>query len=78
MHHLTTLLIWYVGWLTLLLYVTARAPNLWLSANPGKRWTEVFFLAYSPFWIVWALCILVPFQLYEVGMQCTTCIASGA
>eukprot|EP00879_Flechtneria_rotunda_P033226 GHRR01036776.1.p1 GENE.GHRR01036776.1~~GHRR01036776.1.p1 ORF type:complete len:245 (+),score=51.51 GHRR01036776.1:384-1118(+) len=37
----------------------------WLAANPSKRWTEVFFLSYSPFWILWALCILVPFQLYE-------------
>jgi hypothetical protein len=39
---------------------------MWLAANPSKRWAEVFFLAYSPFWITWALCILVPFQLYEV------------
>lgn len=39
----------------------------WLAPNPSKRWAEVFFLAYSPFWILWALCILVPFQLYEVG-----------
>lgn len=42
------------------------AASLWLAQNPSKRWTEVFFLAYSPFWILWALCILVPFQLYEV------------
>ncbi len=41
-------------------------PSPWLASNPGKRWTEVFFLAYSPFWILWALCILVPLQLYEV------------
>ncbi|KAI8471701.1 MAG: hypothetical protein J3K34DRAFT_416495 [Monoraphidium minutum] len=39
--------------------------GLWLAANPSKRWAEVFYLAYSPFWILWALCILVPFQLYE-------------
>lgn len=26
----------------------------------------MFFLLYSPFWITWALCILVPFKLYEV------------
>lgn len=39
----------------------------WLAANPSKRWAEVFFLGYSPFWITWALCVLVPFQLYEVG-----------
>jgi len=37
----------------------------WLASNPSKRWTEVFFLAYSPFWITWALLVLVPFQLYE-------------
>ena len=43
-----------------------KPAHLWLASNPGKRWTEVFFLVYSPFWIAWALCILVPFQLYEV------------
>lgn len=43
------------------------SSSLWLASNPSKRWAEVFFLAYSPFWILWALCILVPFQLYEVG-----------
>jgi len=31
---------------------------------------ECFVLAYSPFWILWALCILVPFRLYDV------CLAS--
>lgn len=45
---------------------SSSASSLWLAANPSKRWAEVFFLAYSPFWILWALCILVPFQLYEV------------
>ncbi|KAL6759528.1 cyclopropyl isomerase-like protein [Haematococcus lacustris] len=45
--------------------VSASKPSKWLAINPGKRWTEVFFLLYSPFWIVWALCIIVPFQLYE-------------
>lgn len=45
----------------------APPAGLWLAANPSKRWAEVFYLAYSPFWILWALCILVPFQLYEVG-----------
>eukprot|EP00798_Chlamydomonas_sp_ICE-L_P015523 gene15523-21611_t len=39
--------------------------SLWLAQNPSKRWTELFFLMYSPFWIFWALCIVVPFQLYE-------------
>ena len=43
----------------------AASPK-WFAASPGKRWTEVFFLAYSPFWIVWALGILVPFRLYDV------------
>jgi cycloeucalenol cycloisomerase len=42
--------------------------SLWLAADPSKRWAEVFYLAYSPFWIIWALCVLVPFQLYEVGV----------
>jgi hypothetical protein len=41
-------------------------PGRWLSANPSKRWAELLYLAYSPFWIAWALCVLVPFQLYEV------------
>lgn len=39
----------------------------WLAPNPAKRWTELFFLAYSPSWILWCLCILVPFQLYEAS-----------
>lgn len=47
-----------------------RAHGLWLAEDPGKRWTEVFFLAYSPFWMIWALCILVPFRLYDVR-RCT-------
>ena len=41
-------------------------PSLWFGTNPGKRWTEALFLAYSPFWIAWALCVVVPLQLYEV------------
>jgi hypothetical protein len=49
------------------LAAAVQKASLWLAANPSKRWAEVFFLAYSPFWILWALCILVPFQLYEVG-----------
>lgn len=43
------------------------ALHLWLAEDAGKRWTEVFFLAYSPFWMLWALCILVPFRLYDVS-----------
>jgi cycloeucalenol cycloisomerase len=49
--------------------VKAAGGSLWLASNPSKRWAEVFFLAYSPFWILWALCILVPFHLYDVSMQ---------
>lgn len=41
----------------------------WLAPNPGKRWTELFFLAYSPSWILWCLCWLVPFKIYEVRRQ---------
>ncbi|PRW32580.1 Cycloeucalenol cycloisomerase isoform B [Chlorella sorokiniana] len=37
----------------------------WLAPSPGKRWTELFFLAYSPSWIIWCLCILVPFKIYD-------------
>ena len=40
--------------------------SLWLAEDAGKRWTEVFFLVYSPFWMIWALCVLVPFRLYDV------------
>lgn len=37
----------------------------WLAASPSKRWCELFFLLYSPTWIVWALGIVVPFKIYE-------------
>ncbi len=50
-----------------------KASHLWLPSNPGKRWTEVFFLIYSPFWITWALCILVPFKLFEAGIPRCAC-----
>lgn len=43
----------------------AAKPNLWLATNPAKRWTETFFLLYSPVWIVWVLLVLVPFKLYD-------------
>lgn len=42
-----------------------RQLSPWLAPSPGKRWTELFFLAYSPTWIIWCLCILVPFKIYE-------------
>jgi hypothetical protein len=40
--------------------------SLWLASNPSRRWGELFFLAYSPFWIVLCLGVVVPLQLYEV------------
>ena len=46
--------------------ILGGTEGLWLARDPGKRWTELFFLAYSPFWITWALGIVVPFQIYEV------------
>ncbi|GAQ78954.1 cycloeucalenol cycloisomerase [Klebsormidium nitens] len=42
-----------------------KTQSLWLAESPSKRWTERFFLWYSPVWIIWALGIVVPFQLYE-------------
>ena len=39
----------------------------------GKRWTELLFLAYSPFWMMWALCILVPFKIYDVSGRSVGC-----
>lgn len=50
----------------------ANMAGQWLSNNPSKRWTEVFMLAYSPCWILWALCVFVPLQLYEVGPVATS------
>ncbi len=48
---------------------TKADGRFWSATSPGKRWTEVFFLLYSPFWIIWALCILVPFKLYDVNAR---------
>ncbi|KAF7838187.1 cycloeucalenol cycloisomerase [Senna tora] len=38
---------------------------LWLSPNASKRWGELFFLFYTPFWLTLCLGIVVPFKLYE-------------
>eukprot|EP00850_Spirogloea_muscicola_P007935 SM000041S15494 [mRNA] locus=s41:462794:465594:+ [translate_table: standard] len=38
---------------------------LWLAEAPSKQWAELFFLAYSPVWIAWALGIIVPLKLFE-------------
>lgn len=58
----------YVGW-GLRVAEVAKAKersSLWLASNPSRRWGELFFLAYSPFWIVLCLGVVVPLQLYEV------------
>ncbi|XP_002992397.2 cycloeucalenol cycloisomerase [Selaginella moellendorffii] len=39
--------------------------SLWLAPCPSKRWGELFFLAYSPVWIVLCLGIIVPLRIYE-------------
>ncbi|KOM29427.1 hypothetical protein LR48_Vigan682s000100 [Vigna angularis] len=40
-------------------------PSLWLAPNPSKRWGELFFLLYTPFWLTLCLGIVIPFNLYE-------------
>ncbi|XP_056845971.1 cycloeucalenol cycloisomerase-like isoform X3 [Raphanus sativus] len=39
--------------------------SLWLAQNPSKRWGELFFLFYTPFWLTLYLGIIVPYELYE-------------
>ncbi|KAK4747260.1 hypothetical protein SAY87_026297 [Trapa incisa] len=39
--------------------------SLWLASNPSKRWGELFFLCYTPFWLTLCLGIVVPYKLYE-------------
>ncbi|KAL6280920.1 hypothetical protein ACE6H2_017801 [Prunus campanulata] len=39
--------------------------SLWLAPNPSKRWGELFFLLYTPFWLTLCLGIVVPLKLYE-------------
>ncbi|KAK7350757.1 hypothetical protein VNO77_09687 [Canavalia gladiata] len=43
----------------------SASPSLWLAPNPSKRWGELFFLLYTPFWLTLCLGIVVPFNLYE-------------
>ncbi|KAI3919313.1 hypothetical protein MKW98_030449 [Papaver atlanticum] len=43
----------------------SSSSGLWFSINPSKRWGEMFFLLYTPFWLTLVLGILVPFKLYE-------------
>ncbi|KAF5183361.1 Cycloeucalenol cycloisomerase, partial [Thalictrum thalictroides] len=37
----------------------------WFATNPSKRWGEIFFLLYTPFWLTLCLGIVVPLKLYE-------------
>ncbi|XP_076932474.1 cycloeucalenol cycloisomerase-like [Bidens hawaiensis] len=41
------------------------SSSLWLAPNPSKRWGELFFLFYTPFWLTLCLGIVVPYKLYE-------------
>lgn len=43
----------------------AEGKSLWLARSASKRWGELFFLLYSPFWIVFLLGFIVPLKLYE-------------
>lgn len=44
----------------------SSSSSLWLAPNPSKRWGELFFLLYTPFWLTLCLGIIVPYKLYEV------------
>ena len=45
----------------------------WLAAHPGKRFTELFFLAYSPLWIG-AMAAIVATGAYEVRGPCSVAL----
>ncbi|KAL6502989.1 Bifunctional protein GlmU [Orobanche hederae] len=45
--------------------VGSSSSNLWLAQDPSKRWGEIFFLLYTPFWLTLCLGIVVPYKLYE-------------
>ena len=45
--------------------VESAVQAAWLAENPSKRWSEMFYLCYSPFWMTYALAFVVPLQLYE-------------
>lgn len=47
----------------------SSSPSLWLASNPSKRWGELFFLFYTPFWLTLCLGIVVPYKLYEVRFR---------
>ncbi|XAR50317.1 Cycloeucalenol cycloisomerase [Bertholletia excelsa] len=43
----------------------SSSSSRWFAANPSKRWGELFFLIYTPFWLTLCLGIVVPYKLYE-------------
>ncbi|XP_059657381.1 cycloeucalenol cycloisomerase-like [Cornus florida] len=45
--------------------VASCSSSLWFAPNPSKRWGELFFLIYAPFWLTLCLRIVVPYKLYE-------------
>ncbi|XP_059657384.1 cycloeucalenol cycloisomerase-like isoform X2 [Cornus florida] len=45
--------------------VASCSSSLWFAPNPSKRWGELFFLIYTPFWLTLCLGIVVPYKLYE-------------
>ncbi|GFZ17418.1 cyclopropyl isomerase [Actinidia rufa] len=45
--------------------VASSSSSLWLAPNPSKKWGELFFLLYTPFWLTLCLGIVVPYKLYE-------------
>ncbi|KAL6563767.1 Bifunctional protein GlmU [Orobanche gracilis] len=45
--------------------VGSSSSNIWLAQDPSKRWGEIFFLLYTPFWLTLCLGIVVPYKLYE-------------
>ncbi|GER41100.1 cyclopropyl isomerase [Striga asiatica] len=45
--------------------VGCSSSNLWFAQDPSKRWGEIFFLLYTPFWLTLCLGIVVPWKLYE-------------
>ncbi|KAI3981699.1 hypothetical protein MKX01_020642 [Papaver californicum] len=47
------------------LHHPSSSSSLWFSTNPSKRWGEMFFLFYTPFWLTLILGIVLPFKLYE-------------
>ncbi|XP_042492334.1 cycloeucalenol cycloisomerase isoform X1 [Macadamia integrifolia] len=43
----------------------SSSSSAWFASNPSKRWGEMFFLLYTPFWLTLCLGIVVPYKLYE-------------